>query len=251
MGRHVRGGGRHDRAVRAAGARLARDFEFGAPLLPLLLETRRLRDRVTARLRGHTRLDQARDLYLLAAQVCGLLAWLTGDLGDYRAADTHAWTAWMCAEQAGHDGARAWVRATQSKLAYWDARYTESAQFAEDGLNYSTADSARVMLALFRARALARTGQREDARQALTRADTERSGATAPDLLGGIWGMPPVRYHGIAASTQMLLDAPGQVLAEAAEVIALSEPPPPASVHPFSGRMRTSTPPSRTCNSTN
>lgn len=95
--------GQYEQQVR----RLAREFEFGAPLLPLLLESRRLRDHVTVRLRGHTRLDQARDLYLLTAQVCGLLAWLTGDLGNYRAAGTHAWTAWMCAEQAGHDGARA------------------------------------------------------------------------------------------------------------------------------------------------
>jgi transcriptional regulator with XRE-family HTH domain len=206
--------------------RLARDFDFAAPVLPLLLDTRRLRDRVTARLRGHTRLEQARDLYLIASQVCGLLAWETADLGDYRAADTHAWTAWMCAEQAGHDGARAWVRATQSKLAYWDGRYTESAQFAEDGLNYSTADSARMMLALFRARALARTGRREDAQQALSQADTERSRATAPDLLGGTWSMPAVRYHGIAANTQMLLDAPTQVLADAEQVIALTDATP-------------------------
>ena len=168
--------------------RLAREFEFGAPLLPLLLETRRLRDRVTARLRGHTRLDQARDLYLLTAQVCGLLAWLTGDLGNYRAADTHAWTAWMCAEQAGHDGARAWVRATQAKLAYWDGRFTESERLAGDGLGYAPADSAGVFLALFQARALARTGQREAAQRALTLSDAERSGVTAPDLLGGVWG---------------------------------------------------------------
>src|SRR5579863_57687 len=185
--------GQYEQQVR----RLAREFEFGAPLLPLLLETRRLRDRVTARLRGHQRLDQARDLYLLAAQVCGLLAWQTGDLGNYRAADTHAWTAWMCAEQAGHDGARAWVRATQAKLAYWDGRFTESARLAEDGLSYAPADSAGVFLALFQARALARTGQRETANHALTRSDTERSGASAPDLLGGIWGMAPVRYHGL------------------------------------------------------
>jgi hypothetical protein len=38
---------------------LARDFDLGEPVLPLLLDTRRLRDRVTVRLRGHTRLDQA------------------------------------------------------------------------------------------------------------------------------------------------------------------------------------------------
>ena len=162
--------------------------------------------------------------------MCGLLAWETGDLGDYRAADTHAWTAWMCAEQAGHDGARAWVRATQSKLAYWDDRYTESAQFAEDGLRYSAADSGRVMLAVFRARALARTGQWEDARQALNQADSEL-GAPAPGLLGGVWGMPPVRYYGMAANTQMLLEAPAQVLADARQMIALTEAAPPGERH--------------------
>jgi transcriptional regulator with XRE-family HTH domain len=202
--------------------RLARDLEFGAPLLPLLMEARRLRDRVTSRLRGHARLDQARDLYLLAAQVCGLLAWVTADLGNYGAADTHAWTAWMCAEQAGHDGARAWVRVTQSKVAYWDGRYTESAQFAEDGLSYGAADSARVKLALYLARALARTGQRESAQQALNQADTERSRETAPDLLGGTWGVTPVNYHGVAGNTQMLLEDPAQVLAEAQQVITLT-----------------------------
>jgi hypothetical protein len=222
--------GQYEQQVR----RLAREFEFGAPLLPLLLETRRLRDHVTVRLRGHTRLDQARDLYLLTAQVCGLLAWLTGDLGNYRAADTHAWTAWMCAEQAGHDGARAWVRATQAKLTYWDGRFTESAQLAEDGLGYAPADSAGVFLALFQARALARTGQRETASRALTRSDTERSGVSAPDLLGGIWGMEPVRYHGLAASTLLMLDAPGRVLNETAEVIALSEAAPLGERHLFS-----------------
>jgi hypothetical protein len=206
--------------------RLARDFEFGAPLLPLLLDTRRLRDRVTARVRGHARPDQTRELYLLAAQVCGLLAWISGDLGNHRAAGTHAWTAWMCAEQAGHDGARAWVRATQVKLAYWDGRYTESAQFAEDGLSYGAADSARVLLALFRARALARTGRREDARRALDQADTEQAADHAPDLLGGMWSVPPDRYHQHVATAQVLMDAPERVLAEAGRAITLTEAAP-------------------------
>jgi hypothetical protein len=129
----------------------------------------------------------------------------------------------MCAEQAAHDGARAWVRVTQAKLAYWDGRYTESAQFAEDGLNYSAADSARVFLALFLARALARTGQHADARLALGQADTERSRAGASDLLGGTWSMTADRYHAFTASTQFLLDAPEQVLAEAQQIAALSD----------------------------
>jgi hypothetical protein len=94
----------------AQAQRLARVFEYDLSFP--LLETRRLRDWVTDRLRGHQRIDQTKDQYLLAAQVCGLLPWMTGDMGNYRAADTHACIAGMCAEQAGHNGARAWVRAT-------------------------------------------------------------------------------------------------------------------------------------------
>ncbi len=156
---------------------------------------------------------------------------MTGDLGNYRAADTHAWTAWMCAEQAAHDGARAWVRATQAKLAYWDGRYTESAQLAEDGLSYHSPDSARAFLALFHARALARTGQREAAGQALALADTERARVSAPDLLGGVWELTPARYHGLAASTRLLLDEPAAALTEAAEAIALASAAPAKERH--------------------
>ncbi len=214
----------------AQAGRLARDFEY-APVLPLLLETRRLRDHVALHLRGHHRVGQARDLYLIGAQVCGLLAWMTGDLGNYRAADAHAWTAWMCADQAGHDGARAWVRATQAKLAYWDGRYTESAQLAGDGLDYRCADSAGVFLALFRARALARAGKRDQAVTALNQAADQRARAAAPDLLGGVWELTPARYHGLTAGVRLLLDEPGEAVTEASTAIALSEATPVPDRH--------------------
>jgi hypothetical protein len=210
--------------------RLARDFEY-APVLPLMLEARQLRDRVASQLRRHQRLSQVRELYLLGAQVCGLLAWMSGDLGNYRAADMHAWTAWMCAEQAGHDGARAWVRATQAKLAYWDGRYDESAQLAGDGLDHRCADSAQVFLALFRARALARSGQRRETMHALIQAAAKRDEAISPDLLGGVWEITPARYHGLAAGIQLLLDEPGQAVTEATQAITLSEAAPEAERH--------------------
>jgi hypothetical protein len=134
-------------------------------------------------------------------------------------------------EQAGHDGARAWVRATQAKLAYWDGRYGESALLAEDGLDYVWTDSARVFLALFRTRALARIGQRHDARQALTRADTERAAVSAQDLLGEVWELTPGRYHGLAASTLLLLDEPEDAASEATEALALGAAAPAGERH--------------------
>lgn len=218
---------RHSVQVR----RLARDHDFGAPLVPLLLRTRQLRDRVRQLLRMHARPDQVRDLYLLAAQTCGLLAWQTADLGDYQAASTHVWAARICAEQAGHDGASAWVFATEAKLAYWDGQWTESAELAEEGLRYRTTDSARVMLGLFRARALARAGRPGEAKQALSQAVMDLDRVTGPDLLGGIWAMPMTRYHGIAGNTLMLLNRPADALDHAQEVIALAAGAPDGERH--------------------
>jgi transcriptional regulator with XRE-family HTH domain len=212
--------------------RLAKVFEVEMSVA-LLLETRRLRDRVASQLRGHQRIGQARDLYLVAAQVCGLLAWMSGDAGNYRAGDTHAWTAWMCAEQAGHDGARAWVRATQAKLAYWDGRYGESAQLAEDGLGYGPAGSAHVFLALFRARALARTGRVDLAAQALSQAAANQEAAAGPDLLGGPWELTPGRYHGLLSGIRLLMGNPGDAVAEASQAITLSQETPLDERHLF------------------
>lgn len=104
---------------------LASDYQHVAPY-PLVMRTRWLRDRVFAKLKGHQRPAQTRELYLIAAQVCGLLAWMSGEMSFHRNADAHAWTGWVCAEYADHDGARTWIRAIQSKLAYWDGRFDQA-----------------------------------------------------------------------------------------------------------------------------
>lgn len=196
---------------------LASDYQHAAPI-PLLLETRRLRDRVFVKLRGHQRPRQTRELYLIAAQVCGLLAWMSGDMSFNRNADAHAWTGWVCAEHADHDGARTWIRATQSKLAYWDGRFAESAQLAEDGLRYKCPGSGPVMAALFQGRALARLGRDQEAESALgqARAGMERA---QDDEIGGLWGVIPARFHSLASNIQMWRREPVQVLAETAQAL--------------------------------
>lgn len=165
------------------------------------------------KLRGHQHPSQTRELYLIAAQVCGLLAWMSGDMSFYRAADAHAWTGWVCAEHADHDGTRTWIRATQSKLAYWDGRFIESAELAEDGLRYPCPDSGQVMAGLFHARALARLGRDEDAADALAQArdGLERAG---DDEVGGLWSVVPARFHSLASNVQAWRRDSGQVLAE-------------------------------------
>jgi hypothetical protein len=199
---------------------LARDYVH-APPYPLLLGAKRLRDRVFTKLQGRQRPDQTRDLYVLASQVCGMLAWMSGDLAYQRAAQTHAWTAWVCAEQANHDGARAWVRATQSKLAYWDDRYIDAAQLAESGLSYACPGSGPTLLALQMARASARAGREHDARLALSRAADERDGATGEDDIGGVWGLNSASYHCLEGSTLLWLSDADGALATSAEAIML------------------------------
>jgi transcriptional regulator with XRE-family HTH domain/tetratricopeptide (TPR) repeat protein len=209
---------------------LARDYVYAAPY-PLMLEARRLRDRVFARLQGHQRPVQTRDLYLIGARVCGVLAWISGDLDCQRAAQTHAWTAWVCAEQANHDGARAWVRAAQSKLAYWDARHAESAQLAEEGLRWTAPGSVPALLASQMARALARAGRPGDAGLALSRARTERERAAGEDDLGGAFGLTDAQYHYMAGTTQLWRHQPAEAIAESAEAIELFQGRRPGQPH--------------------
>jgi transcriptional regulator with XRE-family HTH domain/tetratricopeptide (TPR) repeat protein len=199
----------------------ARDYEYALPH-PLLLDAKRLRDRVFAKLQGHQRPGQTRDLYLIAAQVCGMLAWISGDLGYQSAAQDQAWTAWVCAEHANHDNARAWVRVIQSKLAYWDDRFIESVQLAEDGLRYPSTDSGHALLGLHQARALARLGRSAEAAGTLAQAATALEHA-GPDEVGGLYGLGQAKFHHWAGSIQIGREDAPQVLAEARQALMLFE----------------------------
>ncbi|MDX2881045.1 helix-turn-helix transcriptional regulator [Streptomyces ipomoeae] len=90
---------------------LASDYLTSDPVA-LFVRTRALRDRVFALLEGHQYPRQSADLYVAAGYLCGLLAWMSSDLGQLRDADTQGRTAWLCAELAGHNDLRAWVLST-------------------------------------------------------------------------------------------------------------------------------------------
>jgi transcriptional regulator with XRE-family HTH domain len=184
--------------------RIAQTYIRVAPL-PLMLEAIRLRNRVFTLLEGRQHPTQARHLYLAAGRICGLLAWMAGDVGRHREADTQARTGWLCAELADHDGLRAWIRATQSKLAYWDGNPLDAARLAEAGLRYPATDSARVLLASQSARAWARLGQTDAAHAALAQAEEERAAMSTEDELGGLYGFPESQQYYFAGSAYLWL----------------------------------------------
>jgi hypothetical protein len=183
-----------------------------SPPVPRLLDGIRVRNRVFTLLEGRQHPGQSQLLYLIAGRVCGLLGWISGDVGRLGEGETQARTGWLCAELADSDGLRAWVRATQSKLAYWDGRMQDSVRFAEAGLAYGATDSARPLLACLAARALARLGRPGDARRALARAADERAAVSRPDEVGGLFGFSEAQQNYLAGSTHLWLREPVEAL---------------------------------------
>ncbi|MCX9192663.1 hypothetical protein C3Y87_14820 [Carbonactinospora thermoautotrophica] len=188
--------------------------------LPLFHRTVRLRDRAFDLLEGHQHPSQTRDLYLIAGQLCALLAWMSGDLGQPAAAETQGRTAWVCAERAGHDGLRAWVLSTRSKTAFWAGRYHEAIRFAQRGQEYAPTDTAAVMLACQEADAWAELGDAQAAKDALERVQRARDQVNSPDHIGGLFSCGPARQANYAAGVLLRMGEPDAAIREADRALA-------------------------------
>lgn len=198
---------------------LASDYLTSDPV-PLFVRTRALRDRVFTLLEGHQFPRQSTDLYVAAGYVCGLLAWMSSDLGQLRDADTQGRTAWLCAELAGHNDLRAWVLSTRSKVAFWDGRLREAITFARRGAAYRTSGSVAVLLACQEADAWSELGAASEALAALTRAEEARN-VESHDEVGGIFSCQPARQENYAAAVQLRVGRPTEALHAADNALSL------------------------------
>ncbi len=200
-------------------AAVARAQMSGPPLAVFAL-ARAVSQRAVGLLQeGHQHPRDVRDLYLIAGQAFGLMAWIAGDLGQHEPARAQALTAWVCAERSGHEGLRAWARAAQAKVAYWARDAAQSAEFAQDGLRHRTPDSAPVLLACLSARAFARLGRHAEARAALDVAMRARDQVSGPDL-GGPYSFSAANQHYLHATVWLHLGQPAQALDAARQAIA-------------------------------
>ncbi|WP_328939286.1 helix-turn-helix transcriptional regulator [Streptomyces tauricus] len=199
---------------------LASDYLTSDPVA-LFVRTRALRDRVFALLEGHQYPRQSTDLYVTAGYLCGLLAWMSSDLGQLRDADTQGRTAWLCAELAGHNNLRAWVLSTRSKVAFWDGRLREAINFARRGATYSTTGTVAVLLACQEADAWSELGAQEESLASLVRAKEARAATNCEDEIGGIFTCQPARQENYAAAVQLRLGRPADALRSADNALAL------------------------------
>lgn len=165
-----RGGGGVDENVleqlHAEVTSLAADYLVKAPL-ELIPRLNTLRREVFDLLDTRQRPRFIPDLYLVAGQVCALMAHACADLGKPYDADTHARTAWFAADYAEDQHLRAYVRWVQANVAYWAGDYPRAAKYAENGLADMTDPSTRLRLASQLARAQSARGDERTALAAL------------------------------------------------------------------------------------
>jgi len=160
------------------------------PLHEILGDLVDLQDTLFALLEQRQRPQRARELYFLGSVVGGLLAKASHDLGEPHAAMAQARTAYLCAENADHDGLRGWLRGLQSFVAYWAGRHQESIRYAQNGVEHAgrVGNTASVWLPANEARAWAALGNAAEAKAAISRAQTAWDHVQPDDLdeLGGI-----------------------------------------------------------------
>ncbi|WP_137815349.1 hypothetical protein [Gandjariella thermophila] len=201
------------------------------PVYPMFVELRELRDRAFELLEGRQHPAQSRELHVVAGVVCGVLANASFDLGWLPAAETQARTAFLCAELAGNNALRAWIRGTQSLIAYWDDRPRDAVELAEDGWRYvPESGTARVRLAAIAARAYARMREEAATEEALSRAERAREEVRAADDPGGMFAFPPAKQAMYAATARLWLGDEGNLaraerLAGEAIELYVADPP--------------------------
>ncbi|WBQ06322.1 hypothetical protein [Kribbella sp. CA-293567] len=214
--------------------RIAQNY-LKVPTKPLFQRSIVIRDRAFRLLAGRQPPRQTRDLYSAAGWALALLGWMSVDLGRMDVAESHTRTAWACADASGDNELRAWVRATQHTIAFWQDDIGRATDFALDGLQYANGTSA-LFLASAAALDLARAGRSDEARAALTRAERTTPSPSTSEV-GGLFLCTPERAAGIWSDTHLSLGDANLTLEHADRSVALFEAAPHALRNPGSERM--------------
>ncbi|WP_262387259.1 helix-turn-helix transcriptional regulator [Streptomyces sp. TRM49041] len=197
---------------------LSRDYLTDDPQT-VFRRTVRHRDRVFHLLEGRQYPRQSAELYTTAGYLCGLLAWMSSDLGRLAHAETQGRTAWLCAELSGQSDLRAWVLSTRSKVAFWDGRLRDAITHARRGAEYQPGGTAAVLLACQEADAWSQLGSRREAEAALGRAAEARAAITDADDVAGLFSCPRVRQVNYTAAVHLRLGDAVTALREVDEAL--------------------------------
>ena len=120
------------------------------------------RSRVDELIRGRHTLTELQELYVYAAWLSELLAWLAYDLGNSRTAQAYALDCYAYADEVGHGELCGWAANAMASIAMDSQNPDGAARAAMQGAaKVSTSHPLAVRLRAHAARAYARLGQRE------------------------------------------------------------------------------------------
>jgi hypothetical protein len=171
-------------------ARLSVESMTGEPFL-LFREMRRVRSRLYRLLDGQLRPSDRADLYFLLGCISDLMAVAASGLGYPQAAEELLRSGWAYATAVDHLPLMAHLRLQLASVLFWQNRPRQARELAEDGLRYLQAGPNAAHLHVKFARAAARLGDAQAARQAIIAAQDAREREQVDDVLamGGEFGL--------------------------------------------------------------
>lgn len=204
---------------------LASDYALSPDIQRLFVQLLTLRDQLTAAIARAGRVSDLSELYVLFAATCTLLASVSHDLAEPRAAMMQTRAAGRLADLAGHRSLYAWVCCTRAMIASWWGRPEQVIHEASRATQAT--GISRIRMSGLEARAQAQMGNREAALAAVATARHERERLSVPDSLtelGPIFDFSRARQHYYDASTFAALGEWTQAQREAQAVVDLYTP---------------------------
>jgi hypothetical protein len=176
--------------------RLAHLTDTGEPFVTFL-EMRRVRDRIYRLLDRRLWPREQTDLYFLLGCLNGLMGVNANRLSYPDAAEELIRAGCAYADAIDHRPLRAQLLQQLSYVAYWRGRFEECRDLATTGLEYLSQGPPAAQLHLYHARATARLGDGDTARQAIAAAHDARERDYNDDLLeiGGEYAISQASHH--------------------------------------------------------
>jgi tetratricopeptide (TPR) repeat protein len=225
--------------LRADVVRLARLSDTGEPFAAFL-DMRRVRDRIHRLLDRRLWPREQTDLYFLLGCLNGLMGITANRLGYPDAAEELERAAWAYANAIDHRPLMARLRCELATVAYFRGRFEQSRDLALNGLQYLSIGQEGAHLHVTHARAAARIGDAEAARQAVRDAHEARARNYTDDLLeiGGEYAISEATHYGRAG--EALTSAAGAERDAAVEleraIVLYDEGPRQGEDHWFAGK---------------
>jgi transcriptional regulator with XRE-family HTH domain len=230
--------------LRADVMRLSRLCDTGPPLTAFL-DMRRVRARIYRLLDRRLWPAEQTDLHFLLGCINGLMSVAANRLGYPDAAEELIRAGYASAVVIDHRGLQGTLRGELAYVMYWRGRFREGRDVAADGLRYVAQGPLGADLHLQYAKASARLGDLDAARQGVALANAARDSDYSDDVLdiGGEFAVSRATHHAFAGAA--LADIEGAERDAAAElersVNLYDQGPGPGEDHWFAGKALAST----------